>query len=200
MGNFQNYSREPRAVLAVDRSLRERSPGSYETVAQLRSPGVYDVAFFLDSPRTTHCFTVQVASNPELEAQRLREHPIQIEPITVPQNVPVGSEAVLQFRLTYSSTGALADDLANVSIVTFRAPGFERKEHQAEKMGEGIYGVHIVPSHPGVYYAFVGIPSAGLNYNQSPFALLRAEQPPKAQTPPPAGGQAAPAQPAREDS
>ena len=37
MGTFSNYKREPRAVLVLDRSLRERAePGVYETVARLR--------------------------------------------------------------------------------------------------------------------------------------------------------------------
>src|SRR6185436_9818643 len=35
MGSFANYSRQPRAVLVIDRSLKERSPGVYETVTRL---------------------------------------------------------------------------------------------------------------------------------------------------------------------
>ena len=49
MGSFSNYGCQPRAVLVVDRSLRERgSPGVYETTVRLRKPGEYDVVFFLE--------------------------------------------------------------------------------------------------------------------------------------------------------
>ena len=34
MGHFQNYGKQPRAVLVVVRSLREVRPGVYETTAR----------------------------------------------------------------------------------------------------------------------------------------------------------------------
>ena len=39
MGNFQNYRREPLAVLIVDRSLREVQPGIYSTTIKLPASG-----------------------------------------------------------------------------------------------------------------------------------------------------------------
>src|SRR6185503_20448874 len=54
MGSFQNYRRQPRAVMVVDRSLRETTAGVYTTTTKLPKSGVYDVAFLLDSPRITH--------------------------------------------------------------------------------------------------------------------------------------------------
>ncbi len=56
MGNFQNYRREPLAVMVVDRSLREIKPGIYSTTIKLPASGRYDVAFLNDSPRVSHCF------------------------------------------------------------------------------------------------------------------------------------------------
>src|SRR6185503_18765637 len=41
MGHFQSYGKVPRAVLVVDRSLRETRPGIYETVAQMGPAGQY---------------------------------------------------------------------------------------------------------------------------------------------------------------
>jgi hypothetical protein len=64
MGNFENYKREPRAVLVADRSMREVKTGTYETVTRLPRDGAYDVAFLLDSPRIMHCFEAKVAENP----------------------------------------------------------------------------------------------------------------------------------------
>lgn len=50
MGSFSNYRQEPRAVMVIDRGLKEVSPGNYETVARLESNGIHDVAFFIDAP------------------------------------------------------------------------------------------------------------------------------------------------------
>jgi hypothetical protein len=64
MGHFQTYGKQPRAVLVVDRSLRETAPGVYETEARLGAAGSYDLALLLDSPRLVHCFPVTVAADP----------------------------------------------------------------------------------------------------------------------------------------
>ncbi|HEY6138725.1 MAG TPA: hypothetical protein VI670_13275, partial [Thermoanaerobaculia bacterium] len=47
MGNFTNYGRQPRAAMVVDRSMRERKPGVYESTARLGGPGSYDVALLV---------------------------------------------------------------------------------------------------------------------------------------------------------
>src|SRR5262249_47149411 len=65
MGNFSNYGRQPRAVLTVDRTLRERTPGVYETVARLRTAGPHEVLFLLDSPRILHRFPLSIAEDPD---------------------------------------------------------------------------------------------------------------------------------------
>ena len=51
MGHFRNDGKQPRAVLVVDRSLREVRPGVYETLARMSRAGNYDLALFVASPR-----------------------------------------------------------------------------------------------------------------------------------------------------
>ena len=70
MGNFQNYRREPLAVLVVDRSLRETAPGVYSTTVKLPASGHYDVAFLTDSPRISHCFDAVADPNPVLKEEK----------------------------------------------------------------------------------------------------------------------------------
>ncbi|HEV3078119.1 MAG TPA: YncE family protein, partial [Thermoanaerobaculia bacterium] len=87
-GSFQNYGRQPRAVLVVDRGLRERQrPGSYETTARLPGAGRYRIPFFLDAPRVVHCFELEVLPDPELAAARLRSAPVQVEPLAAERRV-----------------------------------------------------------------------------------------------------------------
>src|SRR5215216_5431691 len=70
MGNFQNYRREPLAVLVVDRSLREIKPGIYSTTIKLPASGGYDVAFLNDSPRVSYCFELAAGTNPALKEEK----------------------------------------------------------------------------------------------------------------------------------
>src|SRR5437588_847066 len=70
-GEFSNYGHLPRAVLPVDRTLRERAePGVYETVLRLGVAGSYEVVFALSSPRIVTGFRLDVQPNLELERQR----------------------------------------------------------------------------------------------------------------------------------
>ncbi|MEE8587108.1 MAG: cytochrome D1 domain-containing protein, partial [Acidobacteriota bacterium] len=174
MGHFQNYSRQPRAVLAVDRSLQERSPGSYETSAILRRPGLYDVAFFLDSPRMIHCFEVRVQPNPELIAGRIK--PLKVEPRIDSRDLEAGSQRLLQFRLTDPSNQKPRLDLKDVYVLTFRAPGHDQQRQKATQIGDGVYQVAFTPSQPGTYYALLACPSLGVQFNKTPFVVLRVKE------------------------
>src|SRR6185436_9098534 len=70
MGSFQNYRRKPRGVMVVDRSLRETTSGVYTTTTKLPKSGIYDVAFLLDSPRLTHCFSAEAKPNPDVPREK----------------------------------------------------------------------------------------------------------------------------------
>lgn len=58
MGTYSNHGGEPRAVIAMDSSLRETYPGIYEASAKLPAAGDYELAIFLDSPRIGQCMHV----------------------------------------------------------------------------------------------------------------------------------------------
>ena len=118
MGNFSNYGRTPRAVLVLDRSLRQRSaPGVYETFAQLRKPGLYDVVFFLDAPRTVQCFEVMVEQDPVLQRQRATERLPHVEGIVPERTVRVGQPARVAFRVTDAASGVPRTGLSDVEIM-----------------------------------------------------------------------------------
>src|SRR5258708_30164123 len=67
MGSFSNYSRKPRAVQVVDKSLKQQSPGVFQTTVKMPRAGQYRVAFLLDSPRVVQCFDpIEVEPNAAL--------------------------------------------------------------------------------------------------------------------------------------
>lgn len=173
MGNFSNYGREPRAVLVVDRSLKERSPGVYETVARLRQPGSYDVAFFIDAPRVVHCFDVSVEVNPELAKER-NLRPVEIQPLIKNHIVRVGEHVRLPFKLVDPTTKQPKTGLKDVRILTFLAPGIWQKRAWAQPVGEGVYEIDFVPPQSGIYYVYVECLSLGLRMSNPQYLVLQA--------------------------
>jgi YVTN family beta-propeller protein len=178
MGNFSNYNREARAVIVVNRSIKERSPGVYTTTVKLKRAGLYDLALLLDSPRVVHCFEVAVASNPEMAGQD-NTVPIIIEPIIKDRVMLVDEPARLHFRLIDARTKRLRNGLTDLQVLAFLAPGTWQKRQFARQTGDGIYEVEFVPPAPGVYYVYLGSASAGLKLNNPQFLILEARKKPE---------------------
>jgi len=174
-GTFHNYGREPRAVLVVDRGLRERGhPGTYETTARLPGPGRYRIPFFLDAPRFVHCFEVAVAPDPELAAARLRSAPVQVEPLTAEHRVTVGTAARLRFRLTDPASGKPAAGVADLVVMAYTVSGSWQQRRLAHEVGDGIYEADFVPPAAGAYAVVVECRSRHLPFHLSPRLLLEA--------------------------
>ncbi len=170
LGGFSNYDRQPRAVLVVDRSLRESAPGSYETVAQLRRPGRFQVAFLLDSPRLLHCFEIDVAANPELELQRRAALPPRVEYLApgAAGKLKAGQPFKVRLKLSDPVTGAPLAGLRDVSILCFRPPGNHQVRGHAEQVAAGTYEAELRLDEPGGYHLYVAAASRQLPFDKSP--------------------------------
>lgn len=176
MGNFGNYDRKPRAALVLDRSLREVSPGVYETAAELPAAGDYDAVFFLDSPRVTHCFSAQIQPNPTRQGGK--SPTARLEPLTRPTlvaNVP----AQVGFRLVLNSATAVTSLAVpqELTIMAVLAPG---TWHQREKIAvakDGTLAFAFTPPKPGIYYFYAESPELGLALNSAPSLVLRVADP-----------------------
>lgn len=162
MGQFQSYGRRARAVLAVDRSLAETGVrGVYETAVRLGDPGTYDLVFFLDSPRLVHCFTVEVAPNPEHERRLAPPVVVQWELGETPRRV--GSPFSVDVRLVDSRKDQPLVGLDDVTLsLELLAPEAHRDAALAEALGEGRYRATFSTQLPGPYALSVRAPSVGL--------------------------------------
>ena len=127
----------------------------------------YDVAFFLDTPRTIHCFQVEVTPNPELEAQRLRKRPLRVESLLDNVATVAGEEVTLRFQLLDPVTDEPVTHRDDVRVVAFRCPGLEQQRLTATHLGGGIYEARYKPTQPGRYQAYVSCASAGLSANRA---------------------------------
>ena len=173
MGSFSNYGRQPMAAQVVDRSLRERtSPGVYQTVAKLPKPGLYDVVFFLDSPRFVNCFEFAVEPNPAIEAER-NAGKVTVTALA-PQAAPkFGEELTFKFRIVDQATKKPVSGLTDVVIVTFLAPGTWHRREVAKEEGDGVYSIGFNPPQPGVYYGHVQCNSVNLKFGNPNYLTVR---------------------------
>ena len=172
MGDFQNYGRVPRAIVVVDRSLRETNAGVYTTTVKLPASGIYDVAFLTDSPRIAHCFEAAAVPNPALKEEKqvaLRlEHQVKEMKLLVGQSFP------LRFKLIDTKTNQPRDKLEDVQVLTFLAPGTWQRRDIAKGLGGGVYEVGLNVPESGVYMVFVQSLSMGVRYRDLPQLTLQA--------------------------
>jgi YVTN family beta-propeller protein len=173
MGSFQNYGRSPRAVLVVDRSLRETSPGVYTSTVRPTSRGEYVVAFLLDSPRVLHCIQTSVKPNPRT-ARKDQRVALKVEPLLQGRKMRIGEDFQLRFKLSDAQTDQPRAGLRDVGVLISLSSGTWQTRVAARPVGEGIYEVAFTPSRAGVYYVFFQVPSLGVRFDNLPPLILQA--------------------------
>jgi YVTN family beta-propeller protein len=165
MGTFTNYKREPRAVLVIDRSLRERSrPGVYETVARLDRPGRFDLLFLLDQPRIIHAFQVVVEPDPDRELERNRRK-VDVQPLVALTRLDSGASFRPLLELTGHADGAPKAGLRDVELLMYRVGGGWQARRAGREIAAGVYGADFTPGPPGVYHVLVTCDSIDLPLN-----------------------------------
>ena len=175
MGSFQNYKRDPRALLVIDNSLRETVRGVYRTTVRLNTPGQYDVAFLLDSPRVVNCFELTVADNPNVPKKP--ETAIKIEPVAKEVVANAGTPFSVRFKVIDLKTGKAKTDLKDLKVLVFLSPGIWQQRDFATPIGEGVFEISFVPPSAGVYYVFFQSASLGLQFNSlTPLTIQAGEK------------------------
>ncbi len=172
MGSFQNYRREPRALLVLKKGLRETQPGVYSTTVQLPAAGDYDVAVLLNTPRLVNCFALSVLENPNLP--KPETVPIKVELAPGDNTLRVGQTFKLRIKVTDIRTQQLRTDLKDLRVLVFLAPGIWQQRELAKPVGDGTYEMSFVPLQAGVYYVFFESPSLDVTFSKSPRVTLTA--------------------------
>jgi DNA-binding beta-propeller fold protein YncE len=174
LGSFSNYGRMPRAVITIDRSLRERRPGVYETIGRLGQAGDYNLAFLLDTPRITHFFDVKISPNPQSAERAASSVVVTALESPVPE---AGKPAQIRFRMTTGAEGTPATALGDVTVLAFSPGGWQRRiPANAAPESPGVYSVQWTPPRSGSYYFYAEAPSAGTRFNQNWFLTVEAKE------------------------
>jgi cytochrome oxidase Cu insertion factor (SCO1/SenC/PrrC family) len=158
-------------VMVVDRSVRETTAGVYTTTTKLPKSGIYDVAFLLDSPRVTHCFTAEAKPNPDVP--REKQIAIRIEYLNKEKEARVGENYKLRFKIVETATAKAKSDLNDVRVLTMLSSGTWQKRDFARSVGEGVYELDIKVPQTGLYFIFVESRSQGVNFRQLPALTLK---------------------------
>jgi YVTN family beta-propeller protein len=168
MGFFTDHSREPRALLALDRSLKESSRGVYQTTAHLERPGMYTMALLLDSPPAVQCWDVVVEPDPtRTQPAHARLEVQSVDGEAVQAGVPV----TFHFRIWDADAKTAKAGVPDVKVLIFRAPGGWHQYKIAKALDKGIYEVTFPALQPGVYYLNMASAGLGLTLNSEPIIL-----------------------------
>lgn len=172
MGDFQNYRREPRGALIVDRSLRETNAGVYTATIKLPASGSYDVAFLADTPRISHCFEAAAEPNPLLKSEP--KIALRIEQILKETKLPVGRNFPLRFKLIDTASEKAKSDLNDVRVLTLTASGTWQRRDYAKSIGDGVYEINLNVPSSGVYMVFIESASMHVRFKDLPYLMLTA--------------------------
>ncbi|MBI5364579.1 MAG: hypothetical protein HZA53_15485 [Planctomycetes bacterium] len=170
MGNLEVPGAEPRAALVVDRSLRELSPGRYSTETRLAAGGKLDVVLFVDAPRITHAFEIEVAPDPAREAQAPG---LVLRTEGAARDAVVGETFELRLSATERVGGARVDGLADLEVLVFNTTGWQSRT-TATALGEGLYSIAFAPPRAGSYYVSCECPSRRLRLRDHAPWIVRA--------------------------
>ena len=145
MGQFGNYGQDPRAVLALDRSLRDlNGKGKYETIAAI--PTVqqkYDVVFFMDSPRQIHCFTMDLTG---VNRDQVQKNNIpQFQALSKDRGYKVKQKMDLHFK------NSAQTNLAEVDVIISVSSGLWRQRKRLKLTTDGGLKVTFTPPIKGLY-------------------------------------------------
>lgn len=172
-GTHLNYGREPRAVMVLDRSLREVESGVYSTQTLVRENGTYDVAFLLDNPRAIVCMEWKVGGVPE-DAALTKKLSLTLTPRFDPKAVlTAGATTPLRFKLEPTpGMGAQPVMPEEVRVLMFKKPGTWQSRTEPRLTAEGDLEVDFTPPSPGQYKFVVGVESRNIDLGRLPHFTL----------------------------
>lgn len=157
MGSFNNYSKHPRSVLAIDHSLKERKQkGVYTSYASLPEAGDYEAALFMDSPRVIKCFPFTV--EPADDSRSNYVVSLAIEDRTS-SRLSANRENTFIYSVTSDYGGSLEGELFSIDVML--ASGQWREKYDVQVNAGNELRIEIRPPIAGVYGVAVSAVNTG---------------------------------------
>ncbi len=145
MGQFGNYGQEPKAVLALDRSLCDnQAKGLYQTIAAIPAvPQKYDVVFFMDSPRQIHCFSM------DLSAQFTNQTLVKTKPLFQALSADSGYKVQQVMDLEFKNQNKI--DVSEIDVIISVSSGLWQQRQRLKPSSSGELIVSFIPPITGLY-------------------------------------------------
>jgi YVTN family beta-propeller protein len=171
-GSFRNFRGAMRAVMAIDRGLRETAPGRYSVTIQFPASGRYDMAVLLGQPRLADCFRIDVQPN-GTETVAAEPMPLRLEYEIAGRTLPAGRDVPLRLRLAGDPGNDGWRDARDVRVLAMAPSGNWQARWPARPAGDGQYEATLNLPRDGVYYVYVEAPSLAVSYRTLPHLVLR---------------------------
>ncbi len=169
MGSYRNFSRVPRAIAVLDRSLRESAAGTYSIIVRADDPGAIDVPFFINQPtEVLHRFEINVAPNEhtiaEVDSNRIRAVASFLE---APLFAQASEEVTLRVRLDDPEKDQSVSGVSDLQVFVYQLPGNFQRRGRAREVEPGIYEAKIRLGGAGTYRIRCQAPSQKLSLPRS---------------------------------
>jgi YVTN family beta-propeller protein len=176
IGTLDNYKRIPRALMILDRSLKETAPGIFEAPVAIEKPGNYDVAVMLDQPRMIHCFTAKFEGNmPSPKATEQTK--VKLEFLPLEAQVLPNAQTLLSFKLLDADSGKPISGIQDARLLAFEPPGLWQKREWLQEIAEGTYQASISFPHEGNFNVLVEATSRGLEFTRQALQVIKVKDP-----------------------
>jgi YVTN family beta-propeller protein len=169
--SYRVHGSRPRAVTAVDRSLREVEPGVYAGQVKLPTAGAYDVAVMLQSPQLLHCFRAEAGEGSRLADA---ERPLRLEWVDPERQHRAGTTTALRVRILDGDTLQPRSGLKDLRMLSFLATGRHRVETPLVEVAPGLYEAAVPLPEPGAWYLHLRAPSLAHGKWPMPYLSLHA--------------------------
>ena len=175
-GTYRTYSRAPRGLLVLDRSLREAAPGDYRSRFSLDKGGRYTLTLLLDQPRVVRCLDFEAGERRDDGPGLALDYRWADPAAAGPAPLDTGRPHALSVQVRDSRTGAPATGLADVQLMVLELPGLSQQRQFARETAPGVYSVEQRFPRPGRWRLSAQIPSRGLGFDQATSADIEVHE------------------------
>ncbi len=175
MGTLDNYRRIPRALMVLDRSLKETTPGVFEAPVTIENPGNYDVAVMLDQPRIIHCFTARLEGNADTPKQK-GQAKVKLELLPLKAQPLANAETLLSFKLLDAASGKPISGIQDARLLAFEPPGLWQKREWLQEIDGGTYQAVVIFPHAGKFNVLVEAKSRALDFTDQALVIVKIEE------------------------
>ncbi len=173
-GTYRTYSRSPRGLLVLDRSLREAAPGDYRSRFSLDRGGRYTLTLLLDQPRLVRCLEFEAGERVDDSTALALDY--RWPGAGGGAALDTGAAHVLSVAVRDVRTGQPVTGLTDLQLMVLELPGLSQQRQAARETAPGVYSVTQRFPRAGRWRLVAQIPSQGIGFDRAASADLTVQE------------------------